>query len=160
MPTIRLETIIKADIQIVFDLSRSIDFHKFTTEQTNEEAIDGVTSGLIGLNETVTWRAKHLGFYQELTSKIVEFNEPNSFTDVMVKGIFKSLVHKHVFVKVGNNVHMTDYFEYASPFGFIGEMVDFVFLKNYLTKFIKKRNKQIKECAESGGWRQILDIEY
>lgn len=70
MPRIELRTKIKADKQIVFDLSRSIDLHKTSTEQTNETAISGKTSGLIELNETVTWRAKHFGFYQNLTSNI------------------------------------------------------------------------------------------
>jgi hypothetical protein len=46
MPTIIIETIIKTDKQIVFDLSRSIDLHKISTKETNEEAIAGVTSGL------------------------------------------------------------------------------------------------------------------
>ena len=159
MPIIHLETIIKADMQVVFDLSRSIDFHKFTTEHTKEEAIDGVTKGLIGLNETVTWRAKHLGFYQVLKSKITEFDESHSFTDVMVKGIFKSLEHKHIFLKLEGSVKMIDYFEYVSPLGVLGKMADFIFLKNYLTKFIEKRNQQIKECAESECWKSILEYK-
>ena len=54
-------TEIKADKTVVFDLSRSIDLHKISTEQTNQQAIAGKTSGLIGINENVTWRAKHFG---------------------------------------------------------------------------------------------------
>lgn len=69
MPRIYLETRISAPVEIVFDLSRSIDLHKISTEHTKEEAIAGKTSGLIALGETVTWRAKHLGFTQNLTSK-------------------------------------------------------------------------------------------
>jgi len=68
MPKIELKTEIKAEKEIVFDLSRSIDLHKISIEHTNEEAIAGRTSGLIGMNETVTWRAKHFGIYQKLTS--------------------------------------------------------------------------------------------
>jgi len=54
MPKIELHTFIKADKELVFDLSRSIDLHKIATKHTNEEAIDGVTSGLISLNQSVT----------------------------------------------------------------------------------------------------------
>ena len=78
MPRIELKTEIKADRNIVFDLSRSIDLHKISTEQTNEEAIAGKTSGLIGMDESVTWRAKHFGIYQKLTSKITEFDAQNT----------------------------------------------------------------------------------
>ena len=57
MPTIKLETIIKSTIETCFDLSRSIDLHRISTANTNEKAIDGITKGLINLNEFVTWRA-------------------------------------------------------------------------------------------------------
>ncbi len=54
MLSIELKTEIKADRSVVFDLSRSIDLHKISTKRTNEEAIAGKTSGLIGLGEIVT----------------------------------------------------------------------------------------------------------
>ena len=77
MPRIELRTEIQAKKDIVFDLSRSIDLHKTSTEQTNETAIAEKTSSLIGLNESVTWKAKHFGIYQKLTSKVTEFDRPN-----------------------------------------------------------------------------------
>ena len=73
MPKIHLQTFIKAKKELVFDLSRSIDLHLLSTKKTNEKAIAGKTSGLMELNDTVTWRAKNLGIYQNLTSKITEF---------------------------------------------------------------------------------------
>ena len=45
----------QAPISVVFDLSRSIDLHKISTQQTKEEDIPGVTSGLIKKGEWVTW---------------------------------------------------------------------------------------------------------
>ena len=94
MPKIVLKTEINAKKEIVFDLSRSINLHKISTEHTDEEAIAGVTSGLIGLNEWVTWRARHFGINQNLTTKITEFEYPNFFSDEMVKGAFKSFKHE------------------------------------------------------------------
>lgn len=97
MPHIKLETIINAPIERCFDLARSIDLHKISTGNTQEEAIAGTTSGLIGLNETVTWRARHFGVRQTLTSKITEFERPHFFVDEMLEGAFKSIYHKHIF---------------------------------------------------------------
>ncbi|MFD2602509.1 SRPBCC family protein [Flavobacterium suzhouense] len=97
MPIIKLQTTINAPVKVVFDLSRSIDLHKISTAQTNEEAIAGTTSGLIGLDETVTWRAKHFGLIQLLTSKITEFESPYRFTDEMVSGAFVRFKHQHFF---------------------------------------------------------------
>ena len=79
MPTIELSTIINAPIRHCFDIARDIDIHMASTAHTGERAIAGRTSGLIELGETVTWRAKHFGVWQNLTSKITDFNSPAFF---------------------------------------------------------------------------------
>lgn len=158
MPRIVLTTEINASKEIVFDISRSIDLHKISTEQTNEEAIAGVTTGLIGLNEWVTWQAKHFGISQKLTTKITEFEYPNYFTDEMMKGAFKNFKHKHVFESRQNGTLMTDYFDYTSPLGFLGKIADSLFLQKYMTNFLKKRNTTIKAFAESEKWKQLIEI--
>ena len=155
MPTITLTTHIKAPISQVFDLSRSVDLHKLSTKHSNEEAIAGVTSGLMKINDMVTWRAKHLGVYQILTTKITQYDDPHSFTDEMVSGIFNSFKHEHLFVSEGEMTIMTDVFIYHSPLGILGKMADTIFLKRYLTNFLLHRNKVIKEVAESENIKQM-----
>ncbi|MDV3308737.1 MAG: hypothetical protein LOY03_07970 [Cyclobacteriaceae bacterium] len=59
MPRIELTTIIHAPIERCFNLARSIDLHRPSVVGTKEEAVAGVTSGLIGMGEQVTWRARH-----------------------------------------------------------------------------------------------------
>ncbi|UJH90595.1 hypothetical protein LZ575_17685 [Antarcticibacterium sp. 1MA-6-2] len=71
--------------QIVFDLARNIDFQSRMVMTSNEKAVGGRTSGLIGPGETVTWYGKHLGVWQHLTTKITDFDEPHFFADEMVK---------------------------------------------------------------------------
>jgi len=156
MPLILLRTKIKAPKQICFDLARSIDLHKLTTAGTQEEAIDGVRSGLINLNEFVTWRARHLGFTQHLTSRITAMQIPDYFTDEMEKGIFKSLKHEHNFEEKEGTTLMSDKFNYQSPLGFLGKIADWLFLKKYLTQVLVKRNEVIKDFAESGKWKEVL----
>lgn len=149
MPKIILETKIKATQRVVFDLSRKIDFHQLASHKTKEKAIAGRTSGLIELGETVTWKAKHLGFYQKLTSEITEMKLYDHFTDEMIKGIFKSIKHKHEFIPLENGTLMIDTFDYCSPLEMFGKLADFIFLKQYMTNFLLRRNKMIKEQAES-----------
>jgi hypothetical protein len=84
MPFIELTTFIHAPIDRCFDLARSIDLHKLSTQGTEEEAIAGVTSGLIGKGEQVTWKAKHFGITQKLTSRITVFEYPYHFRDEML----------------------------------------------------------------------------
>ena len=69
MPRIILRTEVNAPAERCFNLSRSIDFHQHSTAHTQERAIAGKTTGLIELGETVTWRAKHVGVWLELTPK-------------------------------------------------------------------------------------------
>ena len=157
MPKITLETIIQSDIEICFDLSRSIDLHKISTAHTNENAIDGTTKGLINLGETVTWEAKHFGIKQKLTSMITAFSYPNHFRDEQLKGIFKSFVHDHFFEVKEENVMMKDVFTFESPCGILGEIVNKIILTNYLTKLLEDRNKVIKEYAETDLWKLVLN---
>ena len=157
MPKIELKTEISAEKHIVFDLSRSIDLHKISTEHTNEEAIAGKMSGLIGMNESVTWRAKHFGIYQKLTSKITEFDRPNYFVDEMEKGAFKEFKHEHHFSESNGGTLMTDLFIYKSPFGILGKLADKLFLKKYMTELLIERNRIVKEFSESKKWKELLN---
>lgn len=159
MPKIVLTTILNAPIEICFDLSRSIDLHKISTAKTSEEAIDGVTTGLIGLNEFVTWRASHFGFKQKLTSKITEFQKPTYFKDEQIKGIFKSFYHEHKFEQTEQGVLMTDVFDFHTPLGVLGKIVNRLILTRYLTKLLAERNAVIRQFAESDEWKKVLNRE-
>lgn len=149
MSRIYLETLIDADIQYVFDLARNIDLHQQSTSKTDEKAIAGRTSGLIEENETVTWRAKHLGIYQTLTTKIISMEKPYQFTDIMLDGAFTSMHHQHMFRETEGKTLMTDIFEFESPLGIIGRFFNTIYLTNYLKTFLLERNEFIKTTAES-----------
>jgi ligand-binding SRPBCC domain-containing protein len=139
---------IYAPRDICFNVARDIDIHTQSTSHTNERAIAGVTSGLIGLNETVTWEAIHFGIKQKLTVRITEYDFPNRFVDEMEKGAFKRFYHVHEFVEKANGTLMIDTFDYTSPFGVIGKMVDQMFLEQYMKEFLITRNRYIKKIAE------------
>jgi len=129
---------------------------KFQLKKTNEEAIAGKTSGLIGLKESVTWRAKHFGVYQKLTSIITEYDRPNYFVDEMQKGAFKRFKHEHRFEELDGETLMTDIFDYQSPFGILGELADKLFLEKHMTELLIERNRIVKEFAESDRWKDVL----
>lgn len=149
MPSIEIKTHINCDIQTCFDLARSIDIHKKSLEHTSEIPISGKTTGLIELGEWVSWEAKHLGFVQHLTSKIIEFDKPNFFVGEMVFGAFKSLRHEHFFRKFNGGTLMIDRLYFESPHGLLGHLANVLFLKRYMSKLLKTRNKILKREAES-----------
>jgi len=158
MPIIKIETIIHAPIERCFLLSTSIDLHKLSTSQTKEQAIAGVTQGLIGLNETVTWRAKHFGLWHKLKVKITAYDAPYFFVDEMLEGTFSHMKHKHEFKFIDGRTVMNDTFDFSSPMGFIGKIVDHLILEKYMTRFVIERNQTLKEFAESDRWKEILSL--
>lgn len=160
MPVISLQCYIQAKQQLVFDLSRNIDLHKISTAHTKEQAIAGVTSGLISLNESVTWRANHFGFSLKMTSKITEMQSPIYFRDEQVEGPFKYLQHDHYFEEKDEGVIMKDEFSFGSPLGIAGKFIDWLVMKKYLENLLKGRNETIKEFAESDKWRTVLGSAY
>lgn len=157
MVVIELEYEINQKIDICFDLSRSIDVHLASTDGTGERAVGGVTSGLICMGETVTWSAVHFGIRQKLTSKITEFNKPNKFSDTMLKDAFKYFHHDHYFEEVNGVTIIKDKIQIEAPFGFIGRLVERLILKDYMTKFITKRNQVKKQIAESEEWKKYIE---
>ena len=156
MAIIELTTEIDAPISRVFDLARSIDLHTDSTSKTGEHAVAGVTSGLIGAGEEVTWRARHFGVWQSLTVRVDMYDPPTHFSDRMLRGAFRQMVHHHYFASTSRGTTMRDVLEFHSPFGVLGRIVDAFVLKRYLRSFLVERNRVIKATAESDGWRRYL----
>jgi ligand-binding SRPBCC domain-containing protein len=140
----------------VFDLARSIDLHTNSTSKTGERAVAGVTSGLIGAGDEVTWRARHFGLWQYLTVRVEGFDPPTYFSDRMLRGAFQRMEHHHHFAAASRGTTMRDVFEFQSPLGLVGRVVDVLLLKRYLRSFLVERNRMIKATAESDGWRKYL----
>ena len=156
MPVIHLQTLIDAPRERVFDLARSIDAHQTSTPGTGERAVAGVTSGLLELNDDVTWEARHLGVKQRLKSRMTHLTRPDHFQDVMVEGAFKYMRHDHTFEDQGGKTLMTDRFEFGAPLGILGVLVERVFLTSYMRHFIVQRNQILQRVAESDEWKNYL----
>ena len=100
-------TLIAAPIDRVFDLSRSVEVHLLANVHGNEQALatGGVTAGLVGLGQQVTWRAKHFGFWHDLTSEATAVEPPTYFQVTMVKGIFRSMQADHQLRRLPSGVN-------------------------------------------------------
>lgn len=148
MSVIRLETRIVAPREVVFDLARSVDAHLESTSETGERAVRGKTSGLMELGDEVTWRAKHLGVTQELSTRITQLDRPSHFRDSMLEGAFARFDHDHFFEIDGEGTLMRDVFDFTAPLGPLGRLADALFLERYMTKFLLERNRVLKVLAE------------
>jgi ligand-binding SRPBCC domain-containing protein len=159
MQLIQVETKIAAPPERCFLLSLNMDLHMQSTEQTNEVAIAGVTHGIIGPNETVTWRGRHFGFMLTHESLISKYDRPYHFQDIMLRGMFKSFEHDHFFeLTPDGNTLMRDELRFAAPFGPLGWIAERLVLRRYLLRFLEQRNDTIRHIAEDSGgsWKQYL----
>jgi ligand-binding SRPBCC domain-containing protein len=156
VPLIDVTTRIHAPIQRVFDLSRSVDLHAVSTAHTGERAIAGVLGGLMALGQEVTWRARHFGIWQNLTSRITAFEPPFHFRDSLVRGAFCRFDHDHFFSQDGEITLVRDVFDYESPLGVLGRIADRLFLKRYMEQLLITRNAVIKAAAETDEWRRYI----
>ncbi|MFF1251699.1 SRPBCC family protein [Pseudarthrobacter sp. NPDC058329] len=127
----------------LFDLARSVDVHKDSMAESLEEAVAGVTSGLLSLNEEVTWRAWHFGVPLEMTSRITEMQSPDYFVDEQVQGPFRRFRHVHEFRQDSTGTTMVDRVEFTAPFGPIGRLVEKLVLARYLQNLIETRNRHL-----------------
>lgn len=157
MPVIKLTTFINAPLERVFNLSRSIDLHTISTIHSNEKAVAGVTTGLININETVTWQAFHLFKIRRFTSKITALTLYEHFCDEMIEGDFITFKHNHYFNTEAGITIMKDIIEFKSPYSFVGNLFNKIYLTNYLKKITIQRNDCIKQYAETDKWKKILN---
>ena len=158
MHLVELETKITAPPERCFLLSLSIDLHMDSTASTSETAITGVTHGLIGPNQTVTWRGRHFGLMLEHTSLIDRYDPPRYFRDVMIKGHFRSFEHEHFFEPISDgSTIMRDRLQFVAPLAPLGKLAETLFLRRYLTRFLCERNETVKRAAESQSeWKEYL----
>lgn len=125
----------------LFDLARSVDVHVESQKGSEERAVAGVTSGLIGEGQEVTWRARHFGIPLTMTSRVTQVDFPHSFTDEQVRGPFRSFRHVHEFEATPGGCIMTDRVEFAAPFGLLGRAAGKLVLRPYLQRLIRDRGR-------------------
>lgn len=150
---------IHAPIQRVFDLSRSVEVHLAGNTHFGESAValGGVTTGLIGADQQVTWQARHFFVRQKLTSQITAFEPPTYFQDTMLSGAFQTMQHDHYFrALTPEQTEMRDEFRFSAPLGILGKIAEIAVLRRYMQNLLEERNRVIQEIAESDAWRQYL----
>ena len=159
---VTIETLLRIDAPIdrCFDLARSVEVHFAGNRHWGEEAValEGVTTGLLGLGDRVTWRARHFGVRQRLTSEITAFDRPRYFQDRMLRGAFAFMEHDHFFTATGDGAtEMRDVFRFAAPLGRIGRIVEIAVLRRYMARLLNERNAVIRDVAE--GRMAMLQFE-
>lgn len=141
--TIRLVTDLPTSPDRAFALSLDIGAHLRSMAATGEQAVAGTTSGSIGLGESVTWRARHLGVVWRMTSQVTELEAPHRFVDEQVRGPFARFRHEHTFTAVPDGTRMVDEIVFRAPLGVLGRIAESLVLRRHLRRLIAERNRSL-----------------
>ena len=157
MSYIHLTTFIAAPPERLFDLSRSIDVHKHSMKKYDETIVNGMINGLMELNDSVTWKARHFFKDRIMKVQITQMKGPDFFVDEQVQGPFKMMKHEHYFKGIQNGTLMIDQFRYEPPKNILGRIANRLLLEKYLTRLLNERNEYIKMVAETNEWEKYLN---
>ena len=119
---------------------------------SGEQAIRGVSSGVMKLGDSVTWRARHFGIAFRMTSVITHYQPWGRFVDEQQRGPFRRWWHEHTFTALADGqTQMTDVVEFESPFGLLGSVADRLVLDHYMPHLLQQRNQWLKTTLEELG---------
>lgn len=157
METIHLTTWMDAPVERCFQLFRSIELHVASASSTQEEAIGGVTSGLIAEGETVTLQGRHLLLRRKHVTRIDAMRPCVYFREVMVAGSFRHFEHEHHFATKNDGTRIREEIHFSMKWGVLGRLAARVYVRRHLIRMLRERNAFLKRVAESDAWHAYLD---
>ncbi len=139
--TFTVTTRARVPLEDLFAAALSVDSHVASMAATGERAIAGVTSGVMRLGDSVTWRGRHFGIWFTMTSRITHLDRPHVFVDEQQRGPFKHFRHVHRFEREGELVVMHDTVTVASPV--FGAFAERLVLVPHLRRLIRDRGEHL-----------------
>ena len=82
-------------------------------------------------------------------TEITHVREREYFVDEQRVGPYRFWYHEHRFEKIADGVKMTDHVTYALPFGFLGDIVNAVWIRGKLERIFDFRFQKINELFGS-----------
>jgi ligand-binding SRPBCC domain-containing protein len=154
MITIRSMTLVDAPVERCFRLALNIDLQSLATK---DQPIDGVTSGVIGQGETVTWQRQSFGRERRSQTHIEQSRPPIFFREIMISPWFKDFEHDRHFALMNDCTRIRDEIRFTAPMGLLGLVAERLFLRRMILRRLQLRNAMIKRVAESDEWKTYLN---
>ena len=142
--------IIDSDIKTVFDFfSNPENLSLITPPKLNFKILTPVPIKMKE-GQLIDYTIKILGFNIRWRTIITDFLPLNCFIDQQLKGPYSMWHHTHDFEELDGSVKMIDTINYVMPFGFIGRIVNAIWVKKDLDNIFKYRKKVIDEYFLKG----------
>ena len=144
------KSIIKASAERVFAFHEEPDaFERLQPPWQKTKVVQPPTSLEVGTR--VILKVKVGPFWQTMEAEHVEYEPGVMFADRLLKGPFKSWLHRHIVTPRGENeCVLTDDIEYELPLGALGEAFGGWFARSNLDRLFDFRHRVTKEACEAG----------
>ncbi len=94
----------------------------------------------------ITYSVKPVaGISMKWISEITKINAPYYFIDSQISGPYKTWIHKHILKETETGVEMTDELSYEVPMGFIGDLLNSIYIRKQLLGIFEFRRKKLAE---------------
>lgn len=84
---------------------------------------------------------------------ITDYEPPNMFVDQQIKGPYAMWHHTHTFHKVKGGVEIKDRVVYSIPFGLLGRLLNYLWIKRDLNNIFLHRKKVIDKLFENNDYK-------
>ena len=143
--SLKYKQIIKKDINEVFTFFSNPENLKKITPQKLDFKI--LTPKPIKMKEgqLIDYTIKILGKKIRWRTIITDYNPPKMFIDQQLLGPYSMWHHRHEFNIVDNGVEIIDKIDYVVPYGILGRIINFFFIKSDLDRIFHYRYEVIKK---------------
>lgn len=145
--------ILKKTIKLPISLDKAWDFF------SDPRNLKVITPDYMGFNITsdffeekmyagqiITYKVTPLlGISMNWMTEITQVKEKHSFIDEQRVGPYKIWHHQHHFKAIEGGVEMTDIVNYVVPLGFIGRLIEPIFVRGKLKEIFEYREKKMDE---------------
>tara|TARA_Y100000588_G_scaffold320200_1_gene350664 strand:- start:79 stop:534 length:456 start_codon:yes stop_codon:yes gene_type:complete len=143
--TLKYKQLIDSDIDTVFSFfSNAENLSKITPPKLKFKILTPLPIKMKE-GQLIDYTIKILGKRIRWRTIITEFNPNIKFVDQQLNGPYSMWHHTHEFKEIDNKVEMIDKISYAIPFGFLGRIVNFIFVKGDLDEIFNYRYKVIEK---------------
>ena len=136
---------INAPIEEVFDFfSKPENLSKITPPKLNFTILTPTPIKMMK-GQIIDYTIKLIGFKVHWRTLITDYEPAYSFIDQQIKGPYSIWHHQHTFKKIKNSVEIYDDIQYSIPFGIIGRILHYFWIRKELENIFKYREKVINK---------------
>lgn len=148
--TLHREQIIPTSVEVLWDyFSAPQNLNDMTPPDMNFQIVMG---GDVKMYEgqIIEYRVEFIRGIRSLwLTEIAHVREKEYFVDEQRVGPYQFWYHEHKFEPVAGGVKMIDHVTYAAPFGFLGDLVNAVWIRRRLDAIFDFRRRRIIELFGS-----------